>query len=326
MKIVVLGAGAWGTALSALSLRSGHETFLWTRDPDTAASIRAERRHPRRLSNFELPEGLSAESDPGCARGADVVILAVPSSATRETLRTFVGIASEPVWVSAIKGFEMETGKTVSRILQETVPGARIAVISGPTFADGLMRGDPTAAVIASESAEIARGLQEELSGPVFRLYASEDVVGVELCGGLKNVIAIAGGIVSGLGLGHNTLAAVMTRGLAEIRRLVLARGGREGTLLGLAGAGDLMLTCTGSQSRNRRVGEDIGRGTPADVAMARSSEVAEGTRACVAAVAMAAESSVEMPIAEAVRGVLYGGVSPRDAIRALMTRDLRSE
>jgi glycerol-3-phosphate dehydrogenase (NAD(P)+) len=151
-------------------------------------------------------------------------------------------------------------------------------------------------------------------------------VVGVELCGGLKNVIAIASGIVAGLGLGHNTIAALMTRGLAEILRLVLARGGREKTLLGLAGAGDLMLTCTGSQSRNRRVGEEIGRGTPPAEAIARTPEVAEGTRACVAAVAMAAASRVEMPIAAAVREVLYEGVAPRDAIRALMTRDLRAE
>jgi glycerol-3-phosphate dehydrogenase (NAD(P)+) len=244
----------------------------------------------------------------------------------RETLETLRERSRESIWVSAVKGFEIETGRTISRVLAERVSAERIAVVSGPTFADEVMRGDPTAAVVASERAETAQFVQQALSSPVFRLYGSEDVVGVELCGGLKNVIAIASGIVSGLGLGHNTIAALMTRGLAEILRLVLARGGREKTLLGLAGAGDLMLTCTGSQSRNRRVGEEIGRGTPATEAIAKTPEVAEGTRACVAAVAMAAASRVEMPIAAAVREVLYEGVAPRDAIRALMTRDLRAE
>lgn len=326
MKVAVLGAGSWGTALAVQAVRRGHETRLWTRDPETAESIRRERRHPRRLAGFAVPDALSVTSDPECAGGADFVILAVPSAAARATLAAVRGAGDASTWISAIKGFEIETGKTISGVLTERVPGHRIAVVSGPTFADGVMRGDPTAAVVASSSSETAQRVQRALSSPVFRLYASDDVVGVEMCGGLKNVIAIASGIVSGLGLGHNTLAALMTRGLAEIARLALARGGREKTLLGLAGAGDLMLTCTGLQSRNRKVGEEIGRGTPPEVAMARSPEVAEGTRACVAAVAMAAESAVEMPIAEAVRRVLYEGLAPRDAIHALMTRDLRSE
>jgi glycerol-3-phosphate dehydrogenase (NAD(P)+) len=322
----VLGAGAWGTALAVQAVRCGHETVLWTRDPETAATIQGERRHPRRLPGFALPDSLSVTSDPKCAADADFAILAVPSFAARETIEVLCRAEAGTTWVSAIKGFEVETGKTISGILAERISGRQIAVISGPTFADGVMRGDPTAAVVASESAETEQRVQRALSSPEFRLYGSEDVVGVEICGGLKNVIAIAGGIVSGLGLGHNTLAALMTRGLAEMSRLVRTRGGRSKTLLGLAGAGDLMLTCTGSQSRNRRVGEEIGLGTPPEVAMARSPEVAEGTRACVAAVAMAAESAVEMPIAEAVRRVLYDGLGPRDAIHALMTRDLRAE
>jgi len=326
MKIVVLGAGSWGTALAVQAARRGHDAVLWTRDAETAASILRERRHPRRLAGFVLPEELAVASDPGCVRGADLAVLAVPSAAVRETLETLREGSRESIWVSAVKGFEVETGRTISRVLAERVPDERIAVVSGPTFADEVMRGDPTAAVVASERPETAQFVQQALSSPVFRLYGSEDVLGVELCGGLKNVIAIASGIVSGLGLGHNTIAALMTRGLAEILRLVLARGGREKTLLGLAGAGDLMLTCTGAQSRNRRVGEEIGRGTPPAEAIAKTPEVAEGTRACVAAVAMASASRVEMPIAAAVREVLYEGVAPRDAIRALMTRDLRAE
>ncbi len=327
MRVAVLGAGSWGTALAVHAVRCGHETTLWTRDPETAESIRRHRRHPRRLAGFDLPEALCITTDPACGREAEMAILAVPSSAVEETL----GAAAVPsegsgIWVSAIKGFEIATGKRISELLAERVSPARIAVISGPTFSDGVMRGDPTAAVAASASGDTAGRVQRALSSPVFRLYDSRDVVGVELCGGLKNVIAIASGVISGLGLGHNTLAALMTRGLAEISRLVRARGGSEKTLLGLAGAGDLMLTCTGAQSRNRRLGEEIGKGTRAEAAMSGASEVAEGTRACVAAVAMGAESAVELPIADAVRRVLYEGLAPREAIQNLMTRDLRSE
>ena len=325
MKVVVLGAGSWGTALSVHAVRCGHETVLWTRSEQTAEAIREAGRHPGRPASGDLPKELSAVTDPGCTRDADLCILAVPSAAVRETLAA-AEIGERATWVSAVKGFEIASGMRMSEILGERVPASRIAVVSGPTFADGVLRGDPTAAVVASDSGDTAERVQRALSSPLFRLYATRDVVGVELCGGLKNVIAIASGAISGLGLGHNTLAALMTRGLAEISRLVRARGGADRTLLGLAGAGDLMLTCTGAQSRNRRVGEEIGRGTPAPVAMDRSPEVAEGTRACVAAAAMAAASGVEMPIAESVRRVLYEGLPPREAIQSLMTRDLRPE
>jgi glycerol-3-phosphate dehydrogenase (NAD(P)+) len=260
------------------------------------------------------------------AGNSDVLVLAVPSSSLRALLASLPFSPAGAILVSAIKGFEVESGKRVSQVVSERFPSVPFAVLSGPTFAEGVMRGDPTAAVVASGSPETSRLIQLSLSSPTFRLYQSDDVTGVELFAGLKNVIAIAAGIVSGLGYGHNTLAALLTRGLAEISRLMLARGGREKTLLGLAGVGDLVLTCTGAQSRNRRLGEEIGRGRHPAAAMAGLDEVAEGTLACLAAARLAAESSVEMPIAEAVRRVLYDNLAPGEAIHALMTRHLRAE
>jgi glycerol-3-phosphate dehydrogenase (NAD(P)+) len=237
-----------------------------------------------------------------------------------------VGPAAGARYLSAIKGFETETGRRVSQLVADRRPGRPFAVLSGPTFADGVVRGDPTAAVVASADAATASAIQRELSSGTFRLYQSDDVAGVELAGGLKNVVAIAAGIVAGLGFGPNTTAALMTRGLAEISRLVLALGGREKTLSGLAGVGDLMLTCTSAQSRNRSVGERIGRGQTLADAAAAVGETAEVTRACLAASRMAAACGVEMPINDAVRRVLYEGLAPRLAVHELMTRDLRSE
>lgn len=326
MRVAVVGAGAWGSALAALSARRGQKTLLWGRDPEIAQSIETDRRHPRRLSGHIFPKGIEAAADLSPAREADIVILAVPSVAVRETVVALGDLQRAAILVSAVKGFEIRTGKRVSEIVAEILPQHSFAVLSGPTFAEGVMRGDPTAAVVASGDGATAAIVQKALSGPGFRLYRSDDVIGVELAGGLKNVIAIAAGIVSGLGLGHNTLAAVVTRGLAEIGRLLRARGGRERTLLGLAGVGDLFLTCTGSQSRNRRLGEAIGGGVTPETAMRESPEVAEGTLACLAAGKLASETGTEMPITESVRRVLYDHLSPRSAIEALMTRELKSE
>jgi len=326
MKISVIGAGAWGTALAIHAARCGEETLLWARDPDVAGSIDRDRHHPRRHRKAELPALLRATSDPVRAARADLLVLAVPSSALPETLRTIGPVAPAAGFLSAIKGFEIESGRRVSEIVRERFPENSFAVLSGPTFADGVVRGDPTAAVVASEDAALAEGIQRDLSSSAFRLYQSDDVAGVELAGGLKNVVAIAAGIVAGLGLGPNTAAALMTRGLAEISRLVLAGGGKAKTLSGLAGVGDLMLTCAGTQSRNRQIGERIGRGEEPRAAMESMPEVAEGTRACLAAARLAERAGVEMPINDAVRRVLYEGLSPRAAIAELMTRDLRAE
>ncbi len=326
MKIAVIGAGAWGTALAIHAARQGSETLLWARDPRIADAVAAGRRHPKRHSEIDLPPSLVATSDLTRAGGVDLILLAVPSSALSETVAALPGLSESTRFVSAIKGFEIETGRRVSEVVRARFPRNPFAVLSGPTFADGVVRRDPTAAVVASGDRATAAEVQRELSSPTFRLYQSDDVAGVELAGGLKNVVAIAAGVVTGLGLGANTIAALVTRGLAEMTRLVLARGGRERTLAGLAGVGDLMLTCTGSESRNRRVGEQIGRGEAPERAMALVTGVAEGTRACLAAAKLAAESRVEMPINDAVRRVLYEGLPPRVAIAELMTRDLGAE
>lgn len=325
MRVAILGAGSWGSALASHSVRCGHETFLWARDASVAEEIERSGRHPRRLEGYAFPAGLRAGGDLSLAAGADLLVLAVPSSSVAALLDALPFSPSGAV-VSAIKGFEVATGRRVSELVSKRFPEAPFAVLSGPTFAEGVMRGDPTAAVIASASEETSGSIQRALSSPTFRLYQSDDVVGIELFAGLKNVIAIAAGIVSGLGYGHNTLAALLTRGLAEISRLMLARGGREKTVLGLAGVGDLVLTCTGAQSRNRRLGEEIGKGRPPASAMEGLEEVAEGAFACLAAARFAAESAVEMPIADAVRRVLHENLKPRDAIHALMTRNLRAE
>lgn len=326
MKVAVLGAGSWGTALAIHCARRGIATTLWARDPEVVASVANRRHHPRRFPGEELPANLAAAGDLVCAADADLLLLAVPSAAVWEVLALLPEIRRTTVFVSAVKGFEISSGKRISEIVRERVPANPFAVISGPTFAQGVVAGDPTAAVVASADPKISSAIQETISDSRFRLYTSSDVTGVELLGGLKNVSAIAAGIATGMGLGHNTLASLATRGLAEMARLVLARGGRERTVLGLAGVGDLMLTCTGEQSRNRRLGVEIGRGRPPRIAMEELPEVAEGTLACLAAERLSRDSGVEMPVAAAVRRILYEGLAPRDAIEKLMTRELKPE
>jgi glycerol-3-phosphate dehydrogenase (NAD(P)+) len=326
VKISVVGAGSWGSALAIHSARCGHEAVLVARDPGVAAAIQARRRHPRRFPDVEFPASVRAVPAVSDVSGSDLVIFALPSAVLRQAARTVRPSAGGAILVSGVKGFEVETGRRMTEVLEEEIGGRPTAALSGPTFADGVLRGDPTAAVVACRDESAARAVQEALSNDEFRLYRSADVPGVELAGGLKNVIAIAAGIVAGLGLGHNTLAALVTRGLAEMARLVGAMGGQARTLLGLAGAGDLFLTCTGPQSRNRSLGEAIGRGADPARAIASSPEVAEGAFACRAAGRLAARAGVEMPIGEAVRRILYEGLSPRTAISELMSRPLKPE
>jgi glycerol-3-phosphate dehydrogenase (NAD(P)+) len=326
MKIAVIGSGSWGSALAACWSGGGHDVVLWCRDPAVASAIAAERRHPRRLLAFRFPEEVRPTADMRQAlEGAEAVVLAVPSAYLPATLAR-MDAPPEIGFVSAIKGIDVETGRRASETIGARFPGTDIAVLSGPTFAEEVARGEPAAAVLADAGSGLAARLQPSLSTQSFRLYRSGDLVGVELAGAYKNVVAIGAGILTGLGYGHNTLAALVTRGLAEMARLVVARGGRERTLFGLAGVGDLMLTSTGRLSRNRRVGEEIGRGRPLDSILAETPEVAEGTRTCRVIPRMAAESSVEAPIAEAVRAVLYEGLDPRGAIVRLMTRELKEE
>lgn len=328
MKVAILGAGSWGTALAIELARSGHEVLLWGRDPEVAARIQADGRHPRRLKDYPIPTSVRGSADLGEAFAfAETLLVCVPCASLRPLLA--ISPHSDGAGMSLVstcKGIEPETLRRMTEILAEKYPAAAVAALSGPTFAEGVARGDPTAAVVASRDPEVAQRIQSALSSPVFRLYRSEDVVGVELAGALKNVVAIAAGIVSGLGFGPNTLAALVTRGLAEIGRIVRARGGQDKTVHGLAGIGDLLLTCTGRQSRNRFVGEQIGRGRPLAEVLVEMPEVAEGARTCLAVPRMATEAGVEAPIADAVVQVLYENVPPREAVERLMTRALRPE
>ena len=328
MKVAILGAGSWGTALAIEFARSGHAVLLWGRDPEVAARIEADGVHPRRLSGYPIPPATKVSSDLGEAFAfAETLLVAVPCASLRPLLSLVPASDGGGLrFVSTAKGIEPDTLKRMTEVMLERFPKASVAALSGPTFAEGVARGDPTAAVLASRDAAFAEELQSALSSSGLRLYRSDDVVGVELAGALKNVVAIAAGIVSGLGFGPNTLAALVTRGLAEIGRIVRAGGGQDRTVHGLAGIGDLMLTCTGQQSRNRFVGEQIGRGRKLSEVLVDMPEVAEGARTCLAVPRLAAAGGVDAPIAEAVVQVLYEGVPAREAVERLMTRALRSE
>jgi glycerol-3-phosphate dehydrogenase (NAD(P)+) len=307
-------------------VRADHRVRLWAREPEVARVIAERGENPRHLPGVALPAGIAATHDLGVSvAGAEVLLVAIPSEFCRSAYRALKGLApKEAVLVSATKGLEIDTLQRMSEVAQEEVPGHLLAVLSGPSFALEVAREQPTAVVVASPHREVAEAVQKTLSSRTFRAYSSDDVVGVELGGALKNVIAIAAGIVSGLGYGHNTLAALITRGLAEMSRLAVGLGGRPDTLAGLAGLGDLVLTCTGVLSRNRRVGEALGSGR--SLGEATAGLVAEGVRTTLAACALAARAGIEMPIAEQMREVLYQGKAPREAVEELMLRSLKRE
>jgi glycerol-3-phosphate dehydrogenase (NAD(P)+) len=327
MRHAVVGAGSWGTALATHLARAGHPVRIWAREPEVAAEINGSHTNSLFLPGAELPELLHGTDQLSLAvADAEVVIVAVPSEHCRGLYGRLGGLlpAGTPL-VSATKGLEIETLKRMSEIVGEEVPGSPFAVLSGPSFAIEVARQQPTAVVAASLTGRLAETLQRALSTRTFRVYASDDVVGVELGGALKNVIAIAAGIIDGLGYGHNTVAALITRGLAEMSRLGAALGGRPDTLSGLAGLGDLVLTCTGGLSRNRTLGQALARGE--SVAEATSGRtVAEGVRTTRAACDLAERKGVEMPIAFQMREVLYGGKPPRSAVDELMLRSLKRE
>ncbi|MDX1502486.1 MAG: NAD(P)H-dependent glycerol-3-phosphate dehydrogenase [Thermoanaerobaculia bacterium] len=330
--IGVLGAGSWGTALAVYLGRMG-SVRLWARHAELAARIREERRNPDYLPGAELPDSVEVTADLGDLDACEVVLMVVPSHGARELLRRF--LAARPsdaplVLVSATKGIEAETAARMSQVAFEEALAAdrelRYAVLSGPNFAAEVAAGAPSAAVVAAGEAELAGRLRELFSGPTFRFYSSSDVVGVELGGAAKNVVAVAAGLVTGLGLGHNTLAALITRGLHEMTRLGVACGGQPRTFSGLAGLGDLVLTCTGGLSRNRRTGLELAAGKTLDQIRAETPMVAEGIRNAVSVTELAARRGIEMPITEEVRRVLYEGKDPRRALGELMTRDLKTE
>lgn len=324
-QLAVLGAGSWGTAL-AIALAPRFETVrLWSRNREIAGS----RENHLYLPGFSLPlnvQALAALCE--VLHSCDIVITAVPCAHSREILREASPyLAPDIPVVSASKGIEEGTLFRVSELIADTLPGhAQIAVLSGPTFAKEIAAGEPAAVVIASEEMGLAEEIQRAFSTPALRLYASTDVVGVELGAALKNVIAIGAGICRGLGLGSNSVAALITRGLAEITRLAVTLGGQPRTLAGLAGLGDLVLTATGDLSRNRFVGMQLGHGQPLDRILAGMTMVAEGVGTCRAAHQLGRKNNVELPIIDKMYEVLYGAKDPQQAIRELMERPLTSE
>jgi glycerol-3-phosphate dehydrogenase (NAD(P)+) len=330
LKISVIGAGSFGTALAIIAERCDHEVLLWAHNPRVADVINAWHENPGYLPAVTLSPKITATGDlRRAATFSDTIFMVVPSHHYRAVLSDLAGSLTGPIRVvSATKGIENETLERMA-IVTAGVLGDRLrdyASLSGPTFALETARGDPTTAVIASTNPDFADEVQRLLSGGTFRLYTSDDVVGVELSGSLKNVIAIAAGVVEGMKLGSNTNAALVTRGLHEIRRLGMAMGGRPETFAGLAGMGDLVLTCTGNLSRNRRVGIALGEGKRLDQILDESRFVAEGVRTSKSARDLAERHGIEMPITSEMYRVLYEGESPPNAIRRLMTRSLKSE
>ena len=315
-----------GTALAAQAVRAGLDTRLWVRSRALASGIVERRENPGYLPGIELPKGLRATASlADAAADAEALVIAVPSEYCRELYRQLAGIAPKSaLLVSATKGLESDTLLRMSEVAALEAPGRALAVISGPSFALEVAKQLPTAVVVASADHAVAERVQRALATRSFRVYSSEDVVGVELAGAVKNVIAIAAGIVDGLGYGTNTVAALVTRGLAEISRLAVALGGRPDTLSGLAGLGDLVLTCTGALSRNRTVGQRLGRGQ--SLGEAGAGLHPEGVRTTLATAALAERHGIDMPIVRQMRAVLYEGKPAREALEELMLRSLKRE
>lgn len=332
-RIAILGGGSWGTALAIVLSRSPreHQIALWARNAATAAAIQKDGENAAYLPGCALPSIVEVTSEIEKAlRGANIVVGAMPSANAREVYAAALPFLSSNVaLISATKGLEPATHERVSEILSQVVSPKfvpRIAVLSGPSFAAEAARREPTAVVLASRDAALAAEIQEAFATPSFRLYTNDDVLGVELAGAMKNVIAIAAGTCQGLGLGSNSLAALITRGLAEMSRLAARLGARPETLSGLAGLGDLVLTCTGVLSRNRHVGMELGAGRTLPEILSSMRMVAEGVGTAPALLALAAEANVEMPITAQVDAILHHGKSPREAIRAIMDRPLKRE
>ncbi len=326
----VLGAGGWGTALAVILARRGLGVVLWARQLEAAAAIARHRENARYLPGVLLPEGITPTADLlGAVFGADLIVVAIPSGALAGSITPLASLVGrESIVVSGTKGILPDSLETMTAVIRRTLglPPGRVAALSGPSFAEEVAAGLPTAIVAASEAAATAQAVQAALGGPQFRVYASTDPLGVELGGALKNVIAIAAGMVDGLGLGHNARAALISRGLAEMARLGTAMGARPETLAGLAGMGDLILTCTSDRSRNRRLGMELAKGARPEEILAGGCFTAEGVGTALAAVRLAERHGIEMPVAQEVSAVLFEGRSPRQAAEALMTRALKFE
>jgi glycerol-3-phosphate dehydrogenase (NAD(P)+) len=334
-RIAVIGAGAWGTSLSiSLGRKNIHDVRLWAHEKAVYESIVSRRENAAFLSGHQVPETVTPTNDLSQAlAGTEIVVSVMPSQHCRAVSAQMSRyLTAEMLLVSATKGLENDSLLRMSEVIGEVVRRdraftPRIGALSGPSFAKEVARGDPTAITIATKDRELAQIVQRDFSDPSFRVYTNDDLVGVELGGALKNIIAIAAGVCDGLGLGHNSVAALITRGLAEITRLVVAAGGRRETMAGLAGLGDLVLTCTGELSRNRSLGAELGRGRKLpEIIAGMHGMVAEGVLTTNAAVGLARAHAIEMPITEQMHLILNQGKSPRAAIHELMTRTGKSE
>jgi glycerol-3-phosphate dehydrogenase (NAD(P)+) len=328
MRCAVIGAGAWGTALADLLASNGHDVRLWAREPDVVRSIRERRENTLFLPDVRLSDALIVTDDQAEAvADATLIVYAAPSQHLRGVARAGApGVAGGAVLAVASKGIEQGSLALMSDVIEEELPGRHVVAISGPSFAAEVAAREPTAIVAASVHADAAELVQQALSSAAFRVYTHDDLIGVELGGSLKNVMAVATGILEGVGLGNNARAALITRGLAEITRLGVALGARSSTFAGLAGIGDLVLTCTGALSRNRAVGLDVGRGMTLEQALAGKTTVAEGVATTKSATALAQREGVEMPIATMVYRILFDGHPAARAVPELMARGLRSE
>ena len=326
-KPFVIGGGAWGTALATVAVRAGRDTLLWARDPATVESINTAHENPRYLPHVGLPRELRATTDLSRLADADLVLFATPAQTTRQMARAIAGyLRPRTPLVLCAKGLERGTSKRLSEVLKETLPEARAAVLSGPSFASDVARNLPTAVTIAAAEPALARALAETLGHPAFRPYASTDLIGVEIGGALKNVLAIGAGIVAGRELGASAQAALIARGFAELSRLAGVLGARSETLTGLSGLGDLVLTCSFSQSRNFSFGVALGRGVPVADLLAEGRALAEGAHTAPVVIEIAARHGLEMPISAAVEAVIAGRSTVEEAAASLMRRPLKSE
>jgi len=330
-NLAIIGGGSWGTALAIALAPRAQSVTLWVYEADLASRMASSRQNDIFLPGFRLPDSVRITAElPAALENAEIVLGVMPSHHARGIYAAMLPhLKPSMILVSATKGLEQSSLLRMSEVIQHVARTRfepRVAVLSGPTFAREVAAGNPTAVVVASSSPEVARCVQEAFSGPSFRLYTNSDMAGVEIGAALKNVIAIGAGICEGLGLGHNPTAALITRGLAEITRLAIAMGGQATTLAGLAGLGDLVLTCTGDLSRNRQVGKELGSGRPLGEILGSLRMVAEGVETCASAVALGQKFGVDLPIIQQMHAVLNAGKSPREAVRDLMDRSLKGE
>jgi glycerol-3-phosphate dehydrogenase (NAD(P)+) len=329
-RVAVLGAGSWGTAFSMVLADAGNDVVLWGRRRDLVETVATKHQNPDYLPGIDLPDGIEATAVAAEAlQDAAIVVFAVPSQRLRENLVGWAGdIPADSVVVSLMKGVELATAKRMSEVIREVtgLPAERVAVVSGPNLAGEIARRQPAASVVACADEDVAARIQAACHTPYFRPYTNTDVVGVELGGAVKNVIALAVGMAHGMGLGDNAKASLITRGLAETARLGAALGADSYTFSGLAGLGDLVATCLSPLSRNRTFGEKLGMGLPLDEIVASTRQVAEGVKSCVSILDLAQRNGVDMPIVEHVVGVVQDGVAPADTLRSLMSRAAKPE